>query len=314
MKVTLELGLAGSDLIAIARRLQEVFMPNAGAPDSLYVDGKKKVTDDWLEKWASQSPDFIRAKWEDRGWIRLDPGTIVKISIENYELDPLIVLELLSKIPFTVCSAATIFPDWVDSDTGEQYQAPSFGDMHWRNGWGCFFRGEGHKRLVSRKWLDFGPWRYLQGSGDTSLIQFHDLEADAQTALKQARPGHERIGISQIGGYLQTNFVYSHDLKGLYYPAERKLHVVVPVNESVTQREMLDACAVRLNQTLGPDQPVDNVVYVFVEEESARAHLHELWLRDLECRVFIEGKEVNLSADYNPTPVKPDWVRALGSE
>lgn len=306
MKVTLELGLAGPDLVTIARRLQEVFMPNAGTPDSLYVDGKKKVTADWLEKWSSQSPDFIRAKWGE-DWIRLDPGTIVKISVENYELEPRIVLESLSQIPFTVCSAATIFPDWVDSDTGEKYQAPSFGDMHWRHGWGCAFRGEGHKRLVSRKWLDFGPWRYLQGPGDTSLVQFHDLETDAQTALKQAQPGHERMGISPIGGYIQTNFNYSHDLNGLYYAEKRELHVVVPVNESVTQREMLDACAVRLYQTLGPAQPIDNVVYVFVEE-SARAHLHELWLRDLGCRAFIEGKEVNLSADYHPTPVKPDWV------
>src|SRR5215813_5577549 len=131
MKVTLALGLAGPDLVTIARRVQEVFLPNAGLPDSLYVNGKKKVTADWLEKWTSQSRDFMRAKWEDRDWIRLDPGTIVKIWVENYELDPRNVLESLSGIPFTVCSAATLFPDWVDSDTGEKYEAPSFADMHW---------------------------------------------------------------------------------------------------------------------------------------------------------------------------------------
>jgi len=50
---------------------------------------------------------------------------------------------------------------------------------------------------------------------------------------------------------------------------------------------------------------VDNIVYVFVEEAQAWAHLQELWLRGLECPVFIEGREVSLDADYHPAPIKP---------
>jgi hypothetical protein len=311
MKVTLELALAGPDLVAIFRRLREVLMPDSGLPTSLYVAGNKRVTPDWLEKWSAQSKDFLRAKWEGRGWIRLDPGTIVKISLDDYELDSRRILDSLSEVPFSVCSAATIHPEWMSGALGEEYLAPSFGDMHWRHGWGCLFHGEGHERLVSRRWLDFGPWRLLRGANDTSLVQFHDLGADPATALEQARPGHERMGISPVGGYIQTNFHYSQDLKGLYYAGERKLHIVVPSGGEVTQREMLDACAARLYQALGPDQPIDNVVYVFVEEGPARAHLHELWLRGLECRAFIDGIEVNLSDDYHPSPVKPEWVVKL---
>jgi hypothetical protein len=311
VKATLELGLTGPNLIAIFRRLQEVFLPNVGLPSSLYVDGKKKVTPDWLEKWSAQTPDFLRAVWDKVGWIRLDPGTIVKISLENYDIDSRPLLDLLSGVPFTVCSAATIHPEWMSGTLAEKYLAPSFGDMHWRHGWGCLFRGEGHKRLVSRRWLDFGPWRLLRGECDTSLVQFHDLAADAATALIQARPGHERMGISDVGGYIQTNFHYSQDLKGMYYASERKLHIVVPSGGEVTQREMLDPCAARLYQALGADKPVDNVVYVFVEEGPARACLHELWLRDLECRTFIEGIEVNLTTDYHPAPEKPEWVAKL---
>jgi hypothetical protein len=156
--------------------------------------------------------------------MRLDHGTIVKIELDGYDLDPRRVCDLLGEVPFTVCSAATIHPEWTGGTLGEEYLAPSFGDMHWRLGWGCLFRGDGHQRLVSRRWLDHGPWQVLRGSGDTSLVLFHDLAADPSTALKQARPGHERMGISPVGGYLQTHFYYSQDLNGLYHAKERKLH------------------------------------------------------------------------------------------
>lgn len=312
MKVTLRLGLSGPDLPAIFRCLQEVFLPDAGPPTTLFVDtGGKKVVNGWLERWSAETKDFLSAEWEGRGRLRLDPETIVKVSLEEYEFDLNSLLEALGEVPFHICSAATIHAKWTTGALGTEYLARSFGDMHWRHGWSCLFRGEGHNRLVSRQWLDFGPWRLLRGPNDTSLVQFHERDADAATALEQARPGHERMGISAVGGFLQTDFRYSRDLGALYYASERKLHIVVPTGEEVTQREMLDACAARHYQILGPDQPIENVAYVFAEEHQARAHLHELWLRDLECRTFIEGIEVNLSDDYHPTPVKPGWVTRL---
>ncbi len=312
MRVTLRLGLSGPDLIEIARRLREALLPDAGPPDTLFADRRTRaVTPDWFERWTAEMPDFVSAEWSGRGLLRVDPGRLVKVQIEDYELEAQGLLTLLSEVPFTVGSAATIHPEWRTGALGEKYNAPSFGQMHWAHGWACFFRGAGHERLVSRRWLDFGPWRLLRGANDTSLVQFHDLAADAAAALAQARPGHERMGISPRGGYLQTNFRYSQDLRGLYYESERKLHVVVPFGESVTEREMLDACAARLYQPLGPDQPVANVAYVFADEDAARAHLHELWLRGLECRAFVAGVETRLDEDYQPAPSKPDWVSRL---
>lgn len=230
--------------------------------------------------------------------------------ISDYDLDPLGLMDALREVPFSVCSGATIHREWMSGALGEEYLAPSFGDMHWGHGWGCLFRGDGHQRLVSRRWLDFGPWRLFRGANDTSLVQFHDLAADAATALVQARPGHKRIGISPVGAYVQANFHYAQDLKGSYYASERKLHIVVPTGGEVTQREMLDACAARHSQILGPQQPINNIVYVFVEEGTARAHLHELWLRGLECRVFIEGVETNLSDNYEA--LTSDRLPAIG--
>lgn len=313
MRVNLRLGLEGPDLVGLFRRAQEALLPDAGPPDSLFAKGReRKVTPGWLEKWAAASEDFIRASWEDRARLRLDTGRLVKITLEDYELEPRRLLDALAELPFEVCSAATLYPEWQTGALGEEYYAPSFGDMHWPHGWGCLFRGAaGHARLVSRRWLEYGPWRLLRGANDTSLVQFHDLAADSAAALAQARAGHDRMGISAEGGFIQSGFNYSQDLRGIYYASERSLHVAVPFGEAVAQRAMLDYCAARLYQPLGPEQPIENVVYVFVDEEAARAHLRELWLRGLECRAFVKGVETRLDDDYRPTPERPDWVLRL---
>jgi hypothetical protein len=158
--------------------------------------------------------------------------------------------------------------------------------------------------------LEYGPWRVIRIPDDITFIQFHDLTADAETALEQAKPGHERMGISDFGGFLQTDYVYEYKPIGPYVPEERKLKIIVH-GRDVTQTEMLDACAARHYQALGSERPLDNIAYIFMEEEPARAHLHELWLRELECWAIIEGREVRLDTDYHPTPVKPEWVLRL---
>jgi hypothetical protein len=90
---------------------------------------------------------------------------------------------------------------------------------------------------------------------------------------------------------------------------KKRLLKIVIHGRDVPQLEMLDACAARHYNILGPDKPLDNVAFVFMEESVARAHLHELWLRELECRAIIGGQEVLLNTGYNPPPPeKPQWV------
>ena len=86
-------------------------------------------------------------------------------------------------------------------------------------------------------------------------------------------------GISETGGFMPIPYYSTHEINGLYFPDERKLKVPIH-GRNVSQQEMTDACAVRLLQSWTRDQPVNNVAYVFAEMESARAHLHELWLRE----------------------------------
>jgi hypothetical protein len=311
MNVTLQLGLSGPEPLAIYRQLVESGIAGSGLPSSVSVDGKsRKPSAGWIERSASACKEFFIADWQTGASLGLNVDGPVLLRVPHYDLEPYRLLEFLSNVPFTIGSSATLYPEWLNGALGEKYRAPSFAEQHWPHGWACFFKGEGHNRLVSRRWLDFGPWRLLKGPNDTSLVQFHDLEADALTALAQARIGHQRMGISEEGGFIQKRYVYAYDLKGLYYAEQRQVHIVVH-GRKVTQREMLDACAARLYQRLGPEQPLDNIVYVFVEEEAALAHLHELWLRELGCRMFREGQEIDAFTHYHPAPVHPEWVGSV---
>jgi hypothetical protein len=70
---------------------------------------------------------------------------------------------------------------------------------------------------------------------------------------------------------------------------------------------MLEACAHRRFRPQG--RPVDNVAYVFLLETDARRHLRDLWLRGLEVRAIIDGREVRLDDRYESPPhVPPAWV------
>lgn len=308
----LTLGFSGTDLPMIYGAILATELAGRGLPHSLTVDSKAcKVRTDWFETELNKASQTLVARWDEGAcMLALQPGRIVKLVREDFDLDPEDLLLRLVNVPFSIGSAAELYPEWTDGSLGEIYEGPGFAELHWPHGWACFFRGAGHDRLVSRRWLDFGPWKLRRGPHDTTLVQFHTLGMDAATALAQARIGHERMGISDTGGFIQGRYVYAYDLKGLYYPEQRKLHITV-YGRDVSQREMLDACAARLYQRLGPDQPLDNVVYVFMEQEHAIAHLHELWLRGLECRTIINGEEVDLMAKYYPQPAPIEWSRVL---
>ncbi|MER6512860.1 hypothetical protein ABT158_39055 [Nonomuraea sp. NPDC001636] len=80
--------------------------------------------------------------------------------------------------------------------------------------------------------------------------------------------------------------------------------------EHVPVGEMRDACFTRGRGLLGPDRPIDRVAYVFMNPASAKAHLHELWLRELWCWTIDLDQEIRLDADHHPAPARPAWVEA----
>jgi hypothetical protein len=259
---------------------------------------------DWFREWRSHRTFKIVNVYARRGSVDFQLPDAFS-TVEQ-------ALSWIEALPFEACSIGSIYPDeWIKMDV----EIFGLGHPQGSYGWACAFRGKGHDRLVSRRWLDFGPWRVVRRPGDLTLVQFHDLDVDAETAAHQATPGHERMGLSRVGGYLRVPYQFSQDVEGLYIAERRTLEIVVPPGDKVEQVRMRDACAVRYQHRIDPpaEERIDQVAYVFVDEADARAHLHELWLRELEVwLVDGEGKR-RLDLDYHPTPRKPAWVDALAT-
>jgi hypothetical protein len=220
-------------------------------------------------------------------------------------------LQWIESLPFEVCSVGPLHGrEWAKLDV----EPFGFGVGHTNHGWACAFRGNGHDRLVSRRWLDYGPWRVLRRPNDLTIVQFHDLDVDPETAAQQALPGWQRMGLSRTGGFLPVPYRFRSDVEGLYVAATRTLEIVVPPDGTIEQVQMRDACAVRSRHRVvppAPDKPIDQVAFVFLDEADARRHLHELWLRELEVWVADGGGKRRVDLDYHPTPIQPDWVAGL---
>src|SRR5262249_49480648 len=143
-------------------------------------------------------------------------------------------------------------------------------------------KGAGHRRMVSRRWLSHaGPWILHRGEPDISLVQFHDLAADAKTAFAQAKRGQERFGPTDSGGLFQHNFKRQLELSGEYSGRDKRFVSVVGPHREVTPREMLELASLRGDKV--GDDPVDRAGLLYVDEDQARRELPEVWLREIEC-------------------------------
>lgn len=293
-----------------------------------------EITGDRGRDWAGpRTLEALRSGVETRFTLRWNVGSdiesfvawnrlqrdrnqiIIKVGKEGTQIDDRRIFTLLEDLPFAYCGAASASAEWGAAGARIDYSRCSFGDGHNEHGWMCAFKGEGHERLVSRRWLEFGPWRLIRGKNDLSFIQFHDLEVDDETALEQAIPGHQRMGYSADGGYIPPVVTWSvlrdvaaGSIKGLYDASSETLIQVV-AGRKVAVEEMLEAAAIKVLQPLA--KSVRQVAYVFIDEREARAHLHELWLHGLEVRAIVNGNEIRIDEDYHPTPSVPDWVKRL---
>ncbi len=220
------------------------------------------------------------------------------------------VMRLLLSLPFERAAFLDLYENWAP----EGYNWAQFHESHYPFGWACAFRGAGHDALVSRRWLDFGPWRVLRGPGDTTLVQFHELGVDAATALAQAAPGHARMGWSHDGDGGMAGGYGSLTITGEYWPAERLFEVHVREPREITSQEINEALAIRRRRRHHEHagSPVERVAYVFASPALAEPHLHALWLRELEVWAFRDGHKVRLDLDHVPNvPPRPGWVQRL---
>jgi hypothetical protein len=267
---------------------------------NLLNQAKKKL----ILLWDEETVDAA-VTWEadDLAWYR----------VSSFEPSVEETLQMLTQLESW---EITVF-DVVHREWGKkfEYYAPGFGrPLSGSLGWGCAFKGEGHNRVVSRRFLEHGPWRTIRDEEhDITLIQFHDLEADVATALEQARVGHDFIAAPLEGGFYQRNLrLKSTEFSGVYDPDEKKQFMLIPAHDLVTRAQMMDACKIRHFQLLGESKPLENVAFVFVGGESeAQPYLPEMWMRGLEVYAIDKGIEHRLDLDYAPNLEKPEWVRRL---
>ncbi len=301
----LSLSLSGPDPAAIAQGLVNAGLFPGGPPERLEVDGAKRAAKgDWLPPALTRAKTSVEASYDDGTSLSVSRRGLVRLERAEVEIRDPGLLETLAPLPFELAVVGRLYDQWVLDEVPKF----GFGDGHVALGWACGFKGAGHRRLVSPRWLEFGPWKMIPAGKELTWVQFHELEADADTALAQAAPGWERMGISDVGGFIQTGFVYTDDVGGVYEAAERRLKVVAAA-EGPTPRKMLELAAARVDPRIQTQRPFDRTGFVFVDAAEGRAKLHECWLYEHEVLVIEEEGEVRIDAKYAPTPTPPAWAR-----
>jgi hypothetical protein len=307
MRVALNISLSGPDLSALFRSVVAEPLFGAGQPQWLIVNGEEQQPwSGWERDLPGRAKSSASAHFAADRFISIDPANVVKAQAP-WDVDVSALGGMLSRLPCALAAVRGIYPEW-DQDPDLKPPLKSFGNMHFGYGTFAAFKGEGHDRLVSRRWVDHGgPWLAHHFDADVSLLQLHDLAADARTANAQLRRAQERLGPSDTGGLIQPNFKRKLQLNLQHSERDRRASIVVDPKREVTPREMLEAATLRGSSAAGADRHIDSVAFVYIDEPAARRDLHELWLHGLECWTYINGRETRIDDTYDPPPSPRPW-------
>ena len=274
-----------------------------GAPATLRLDAAAAKGGPPLGEALAKHDDVV-ATWG--GGVRLQanhPHDRLLLTREPWHVTIEGTLALVRDLPFEACTTQSLDPEWWEGYDGS-------------HGWAFLLKGAGH-RLVSPRVIDRGPWRRVRDeAAGVTLFQFHDLDADADTALAQARPGHALLDFMWRGGhYAGTEAAFKSGARGVryepsFYDKKTRTSIVLVQEREVSQREIGVAAGTKIHQVF--PEPVEQVAYVFMDEAAARRHLPILWLYGLEVRAMTGAGERRIDEDYAPPPppAPPEWVSA----
>jgi hypothetical protein len=297
---TLGLSMSGPAIDDAVRGLAGLsLIPEA---ETLKLDHRKaKVTADWLEAALEGSAKNLLAQADDGHSLVWERGSLLLLSVPGLTTSPDEVRTQVSSLPFELAVIGQLYVEWYDAT----YRQVSFGDGHVPHGFSSAVKGNGVSRLVSPRWLDHGPWLQVH-VGDATWLQFHALSSSPTEALAQAQPGWARLGISDEGGFIQSGFVFTEDVGGVWDPTTKTLKVMVP-RGAVTPRKMLEIAAARGDARV-QDGEVERTAFIFLDEANARAHLDELWCYGHEVWAIVDGDERRLDQGHEVAPVVPGWA------
>ncbi len=291
---------SGADLKKLTAALLDAAPYASEPPDTMQFKWvERPVAKDWREQMLADNVDGLSARWGSHRIGRNESATTAEFP--GVPLDANAITAFVSALPFELAVMPMLHDEW----TGRDYFPPTLSPDHASLGWGMIVHGTGHEQwFVSRRWLEQAPARIVNGPNETTLVQFHDLAADSETALEQARSGHAWIA----AGALRPKHRFKHDIKGVYTQADGLLRIVIN-DRSLTDAELNDACAARRDGRNDREKPIKNIAYVFVDEASANKHLEPLWLRELECRVVTPLGERRIDEGYIPKRKQAAWVK-----
>jgi len=272
------------------------------APIDLTVDDSESPPlSDWMNHWGYQPVEKLHLNWSKPPvWLIWERKNLVKcaICVPN-TLES--IFDLLETMDFQDAVLGSMHEQWSHGDS--LYLGPILGP-HYRLGLACAFKGTGHDRVLSRRFLEYGPWRLHHRPRDLSIVQFHELHANADAAIEQARFGHERMELGHIEDFRSIG----DELTGSYVASERLWRV--DVDEELDDSELLEAVYVMRAQPFGPEKTVERVAYVFTNEELAKAHVHEIWIRGFETWVLTGQELKRLDVGYVP---RREWLNQPGT-
>src|SRR5258708_26986854 len=147
-------------------------------PTTVLVDDAPATFSDpgFFAEWPAYKNDIFM-EWEKFGYLSIKYDEIVWFGFSAFDVRVQEVLSWLEGLPFELASFGTAFPEWLNPFI--PYEAPSFSQFHLPHGWACAFKGPGFDRIVSPRWLDFGPWKQPILKNNTQLIPFHELDIDS---------------------------------------------------------------------------------------------------------------------------------------
>ncbi len=304
--MNLKISISGKDNLSLFKEINQLIYFRKYSPQNVYIDNVD-YHGDWqtIDELIALSKEEIFIYFGEDTYIQLIKKYIVYFGIRNFNISTQNILPLIQDIPFEIAVIGSLYTEWANPQI--MYLSPGFSCSHLFHGWACTFKGDGHDRLVSRQWLEHGPWRTTYFENDITFIEFHQLGLSSDEALNQCRQGHQIMGISDSGGFIQSDYVYEYRDFGIYVPETQVLKVVV-FGEEIPDRKLLDSAALLKLQGLGEKYPLVAIHYVFIEEEQAQKYLHKLWLYGLDCRALIDGIEISLAENYHPKIIKPLWV------
>ena len=229
---------------------------------------------------------------------------------------PRSLLAELCRIPFLTADIRAWFNDWKrlpwERDDPMYIPDAGFGMGHNDHGFAVLFQGAGHDQVVSRRYLEHGPWLTRYGPNDTTMVQFFDERVDSKTAITQARPGHAYMGWSSpdLGGFFHVDVRWKDEAEVKYDPA-RKMLLAIVVDREPPPWELRAFRHLAISLRADPHRPVERCAYVFLDPAVGRRLVPALWIRGIETWVVDGDKELRVDEDFVPHFPKPAWVQTV---